>query len=103
MIVPGWMTNVSTWLALSSPSSQVITSTPPSVQADVARILGTVCDSHLSAVPVEQSWPSWQRSGVIQTKLGTVAAAMSWSNCEKGTTWLGQEPPKYGNGLCLSA
>ncbi len=92
MIVPGWITRVSTWLALSSPSSHVISSTPPFCHADVARILGTVCDSHLSAVCVEQSWPSWHRSGVIQTKLGTVPA-MSWSNGEKGTTWAGQALP----------
>src|SRR6266567_4550622 len=36
MIVPGWMTRVRTWLALSSPSSQVMTSRPPFCHALVA-------------------------------------------------------------------
>jgi len=40
------MTSVRTWFALSSPSSHVITRTPPFFQADVARIVGTVDASH---------------------------------------------------------
>src|SRR5947209_4694578 len=88
---PGWMKRVRTWLALSSPSSHVMTRSPLCFHASVARICGTVWASQWSATDVEQSCPSWQRPGVTQTKRGRLPPARSGAGRVEGAGVVGGE------------
>src|SRR5437868_3105211 len=92
------MTRVATWPpealpqqpADDEPSSHVMNSTPPFLNAEEARIPGTTLASQVSPVAIEQSCMSLHILGVIQAKLGTVPAAKSVLSWVKGTTWAAQ-------------
>src|SRR3954453_24168386 len=108
LVIPAFITTVSTWLAevLSSSSKVTTTVSRPEVKSVDDSTVGSLSFNQLSALAREQSWASLHRLGTSIPALGSALLMASVRKPLSGTSNCWQvraSAPKYTQGLCLGA